>query len=132
MNPAAKKRAKILGIFGFLILVAILSEGCRHAWVRYPQLPPEACRIYPSSRECRRALDARDTNQQSSSGSVHKIKQDYYFFGLYPGIQVLDTSQYCPDGPKLVHQYTSTTNAIWEQVSLGVYSPQTVEVECYP
>lgn len=98
--------------------------------VRYPQAPPEACRIYPTSKECKRALDIRSA-QAEQGGEVHKVQHTYYFFGLYPGNLVLDTSKYCADGPRSVHQYTSFWNGFWEQLTLAIYSPQTVEIECY-
>ncbi|MEI1277942.1 hypothetical protein V6Z05_06425 [Leptospira venezuelensis] len=121
---------KVLHIFFILLLSLGFGESCRHAMVRYPQAPPEACRIYPTSKECKRALDIRSA-QAEQGGEVHKVQHTYYFFGLYPGNLVLDTSKYCADGPRSVHQYTSFWNGFWEQLTLAIYSPQTVEIECY-
>ncbi|PJZ71610.1 hypothetical protein CH373_03100 [Leptospira perolatii] len=105
--------------------------NCRHAWVRYAQAPPESCKIYPSSRECKKALELRNSITEQK-GQVHKVQQTYYLMGFYPAARVLDTANYCPEGPKVVHQYTSFSDGLYEQLSLGIYSPQTLEVECYP
>ncbi|TGK08049.1 hypothetical protein EHO59_05805 [Leptospira semungkisensis] len=125
-----RKKARLFLAFGLFFSIFVLGESCRHAMVRYPQAPPEACRIYPSSKECKKALELRAAHQEQG-GEVYKVHQTYYFFGLYPGNLVLDTATYCPEGPKSVHQYTSFWNAFWEQLTLSIYSPQTVEIECY-
>ncbi|WP_010570949.1 Bor/Iss family lipoprotein [Leptospira broomii] len=117
-------------IFGFIWLLILLLGSCRHAMVVYPPMTPEACRTSITSRECKKALELRNADQNQTS-EKHRIVQDYYFFGIYPGARVLDTAKFCPKGPKLVHQYTSFWNGVWEQLSFTVYSPQTVEIECY-
>ncbi|WP_167881226.1 Bor/Iss family lipoprotein [Leptospira gomenensis] len=127
-----------LGLYQCLIRIFVLSafcifffEECRHAWVRFPQNPPQACRIYQQSNECKRALEEQKS-KQGELGKIHTIRQKYYFFGLYPKEQIVDASKFCPEGPKSAHQFTSFWDALWEQVTFTVYSPQTLELECYP
>ncbi|TGL49150.1 hypothetical protein EHQ61_11825 [Leptospira wolffii] len=121
---------KSISSIGILLSVLLLQTSCRHAMVRYPQALPDACKAYPNSKECKRALDIQASNQ-GEKGETYKIPHTYYFFGLYPGNIVVDAGRYCPSGPKSVHQYTSFWDGLWEQLTLAIYSPQTVEIECY-
>ncbi|WP_051133793.1 Bor/Iss family lipoprotein [Leptospira fainei] len=117
--------------FGFTWLMISLLGFCRHAMVVYPPMTPDACITSITSRDCKKALELRNSSQ-NQAGETHRIVHDYYFFGIYPGARVLDTAKFCPRGPKLVHQYTSFWNGVWEQLSFTIYSPQTLEIECYP
>ncbi|XDD52138.1 hypothetical protein AB3N59_19450 [Leptospira sp. WS92.C1] len=117
--------------FLFFFLLILVLGACRHAWVRFPQTPPLACQIYTQSSECKRAIEDR-IGKQGQTGKIHNIHQKYYFFGLMPARYVVDISKYCPEGPKSAHQFTSFWDAVWEQLTFTIYSPQTLEVECYP
>ncbi len=108
-----------------------LTEGCRHAYVRYGELPPAVCVNYPESMDCARARK-RQTELQNTPGERHIIKQNYYLFGYYPRNVVLDVRQYCPGGPRSIHRYTGMMDGFLEQLTFTIYSPQTVEIECAP
>lgn len=129
-NIRKTKNSKL--IFSVLFLFAALPLGdCRHAWVRFPQNPPAACQVFQQSNECKRALEAQKV-KQNEPGKIHVIPQKYFLFGLLPKEQIVDVSKYCPEGPRSAHQFTSFWDAVWEQLTLTIYSPQTLEVECYP
>lgn len=127
-------KAKRWMIVARVLAVACLGlclYSCRHAIVRYPQPVPQVCEKSPDSKECKRSLEIQ-AEKASQKGPVHTIRQNYYVFGLFPRDMVLDTSKYCSAGTKSVHQFYTFSDALFEQLSLLIYSPQTVEVECYP
>ncbi|EQA61721.1 Bor/Iss family lipoprotein [Leptospira alexanderi] len=114
-----------------VLFVLFLGE-CRHAWVRFPQNLPRACQGYQNSSECKRMMEEKRIRKEEA-GKIHTIHQRYYFFGLLPTEQIVDVTKYCPEGgPRSAHQFTSFWDALWEQLTLTIYSPQTLEVECYP
>lgn len=113
------------------VLSVFLLEECRHAWVRFPPSQPAACQTYQNSPECRRAMEEKRA-KKGEQGKIHTIHQKYYFFGLLPTERVVDVTKYCPEGPRSAHQFTSFWDALWEQLTFTIYSPQTLEVECYP
>nr|WP_246052722.1 Bor family protein [Leptospira semungkisensis] len=121
---------RILLLLYLFACVCILSN-CRHAWVNYPQRTPEPCRLYQDSKECRLAMEERN-GKKSQQGEVHSISQKYYLFGLYPSDIIVNVAKYCPAGPKSAHQFQSFWDGFWEQVTLTIYSPRTLEIECYP
>lgn len=125
----------IINIKNYKILIFIISViflvECRHAWVRFPQTIPEVCQINQYSNECKRIMEEKRTKREMP-GKIHTIRQNYYFFGLLPKEQIVEISKYCPEGPRSAHQFTSFWDAVWEQLTLTIYSPQTLEVECYP
>ncbi|MCH1913685.1 Bor family protein [Leptospira noguchii] len=114
----------------FFLAVLFLTE-CRHAWVRFPQTTPEACQTNQYSNECKRVMEEKRTKREEP-GKIYTIHQKYFFFGLLPTEQVVEITKYCPQGPRSAHQFTSFWDAVWEQLTLTIYSPQTLEVECYP
>ncbi|TGK08162.1 hypothetical protein EHO58_06060 [Leptospira selangorensis] len=126
-------RKKLYAVKRYITILLILcfSVGCRHAWVNYPQKVPEPCRLYQGSKECKLALEER-SNHTTQAGQTHSLNQTYYLFGLYPSEIVVNLEKYCPHGPKSAHQFQSFSDAFWEQITLLIYSPRTLEIECYP
>lgn len=60
------------------------------------------------------------------------LKQNYYLMGLLPRQIEYEESKVCPEkGIKEVHQYSSFTNVLFEQMTLGIYSPRSLEIFCY-
>ncbi|WP_165780225.1 Bor/Iss family lipoprotein [Leptospira saintgironsiae] len=126
-----RKKLYAVKIYITILLTICFSIGCRHAWISYPQKVPEPCRLYQGSKECKLAMEER-ANHTSQNGPVHSINQTYYLFGLYPSEIVVNLEKYCPSGPKSAHQFQSFADAFWEQITLLIYSPRTLEIECYP
>ncbi|TGL63532.1 Bor/Iss family lipoprotein [Leptospira sarikeiensis] len=116
----------------YLIFIVCFFTSCRHAWVNYPQRVPEPCRLYQGSKECKLALEERASKPSHGNGEIHTVPQTYYLFGLYPSEIVVNLEKYCPAGPKSAHQFQSFSDAFWEQITLLLYSPRTLEIECYP
>lgn len=65
-----------------------------------------------------------------AGGSTHRQWLNYYLFGLV-GQHDIDLDQVCPQG---VHAWRTEAAAIGllDLVTLGIYSPRTVTIECAP
>lgn len=52
--------------------------------------------------------------------------------GLLPRKIEYEESNICPErGIKEIHQFSSFTNVLFEQMTLGIYSPRSLEIFCY-
>lgn len=59
------------------------------------------------------------------------IKNKFYLWGLFPRKVTVDISEICPSGKmELVHQYENPADAVWAQVTFGIYYPRTIRVKC--
>lgn len=115
-----------------LLAIVALASQCRHAHVRFDPPLPAVCSKSPTSPDCERAKKTQDSARQSSTkGTMHVVHQDFLLFGLYPRRQIIDLSKYCPSGAKSLHQYVSLEDGLLEQLTLTIYSPRTLEIECY-
>lgn len=86
--------------------------------------------MYINSKECKLAQEER-ASKKDQPGKVHLVSQTYYLFGLYPSEIVVNLRKYCPEGTKTVHQFKSFWDGVLEQLTLTIYSPNTLEIECY-
>ncbi|EMJ67098.1 hypothetical protein LEP1GSC051_3713 [Leptospira sp. P2653] len=48
-----------------------------------------------------------------------------------PREYLIDVTGYCPNGIKEVRQYSTFLDLIYEQLTLGIYSPRTLNLICY-
>ncbi|WP_425460674.1 Bor/Iss family lipoprotein [Leptospira gomenensis] len=104
--------------------------ACQHARVRFPQDPPKSCLIAANQKQCKAAMEERERlNAQPSP--VHTIPQAFYFWGMSPKNYPVETSSYCANGVREVHQYSTFFDSLYEQLTLGIYSPRTLELVCY-
>lgn len=107
-------------------LVAFLFVGaCQHARVELaPALvSPGQRRPAPSTAETGRAV--REQNRLV-------LKQRYFAWGLLPRERTYSEEELCPSrGIKVIHQFHTAGDILAEQLTLGVYSPRTLEIQCY-
>ncbi|TGK32702.1 hypothetical protein EHQ12_12225 [Leptospira gomenensis] len=67
-----------------------------------------------------------------TQGKTITFKQDYYLMGLFPRKIQYDESSLCPSrGIKEIHQYSTLWNGVCEQLTLGIYSPRSIEISCH-
>lgn len=97
------------GLWCVLFCMTTAVAACQHARAAAP----------PSA-----AVDAADTPR------VVQLHHAYYLFGLLPRNIELVAEDLCPAGIRGLDQYTSFTDGLFEQLTLGIYSPRTVEVTC--
>ncbi|MBM9575949.1 hypothetical protein JWG45_02175 [Leptospira sp. 201903070] len=74
-------------------------------------------------------------NQKKAAESKKErilLKQNYYLMGLLPRKIEYEEANICPErGIKEIHQYSSFMNIVFEQMTLGIYSPRSLEIFCY-
>ncbi|TGK15877.1 Bor/Iss family lipoprotein [Leptospira kmetyi] len=96
-----------------LILFSFQAILCQHARVE----------VAPTLKQKRKA----ETNRETIL-----LKQNYYLMGLLPRKLEYSESEYCPHrGIKEVHQYSSIMNILVEQMTIGIYSPRSLEIVCH-
>lgn len=73
---------------------------------------------------------AAGTRLEESHVTV-ELSHTYFLMGLLPRNVVIEEGVVCP-GARVhsMHQYTSFRDGVLEQLSLGIYSPRTVEIVC--
>ncbi|MGJ4752537.1 Bor/Iss family lipoprotein [Leptospira kmetyi] len=115
-------------VFLFSILNAFAA--CQNVRVRFPQEPPKSCSNPATQRQCKNALEDRERLNAEPS-QMHVIPQSFYFWGMRPKNYPINASAYCPNGVKKAHQYSTFFDSLYEQLTLGVYSPRTLNLICY-
>jgi hypothetical protein len=75
-------------------------------------------------------LQSKKIDNQVESKVI--LKQNYFFMGLLPRKIEYNESILCPvRGMKEIHQYSSLTDGVLEQITFGIYSPRSIEIVCY-
>ncbi|WP_254055542.1 Bor family protein [Leptospira mayottensis] len=126
LQKALKKNGKLI-IVMFLLTV---FWNCQHARVRFPQETPEPCKLSNQKKECKIALEAR-IKMESTPKQTFTISQNFYFWGLKPSNYAIDGTAYCPHGVYEAYQFTSFWNGLYEQLTLGFFSPRTLVLTCH-
>ncbi|PJZ59344.1 hypothetical protein CH367_01755 [Leptospira barantonii] len=83
-----------------------------------------------TQKQCKNALDDRERLNAEPS-QMHVIPQSFYFWGMSPKNYAINGSTYCPNGIKEAHQYSTFFDSLYEQLTLGIYSPRTLNLICY-
>lgn len=83
-----------------------------------------------ADKKCKQALEERERLSAEPS-QMHVIPQAYYYWGLSPKNYPIDTTAYCPNGIKEAHQYSTFFDSLYEQLTVGIYSPRTLILICY-
>ncbi|RHX95943.1 hypothetical protein DLM76_02980 [Leptospira yasudae] len=113
-----------------VLLFMGIFVACQHTRVRFPQDPPKSCLNPSAQRQCRAALEDRERLNAEPS-QMHVIPQSFYFWGMSPKNYPVNAVSYCPNGVKEAHQYSTFFDALYEQLTLGIYSPRTLDLICY-
>lgn len=96
-----------------LILLTLDFISCQHARVE----------VAPTLKQKRKT----ETNRETIL-----LKQNYFLMGLLPRKLEYSESEYCPNrGIKEIHQYSSISNILFEQMTIGIYSPRSLEIVCH-
>jgi hypothetical protein len=111
-----------------LLLASLASVTlCQHARVAIPV--PSGAHEGTGTPAAKRLPAAERETSPAQSGTI-RLSHGYFLFGLYPRNVELSETELCPGGIAAVDQYTSFRDGLFEQLTLGVYSPRTVEVRC--
>nr|WP_244939972.1 Bor family protein [Leptospira adleri] len=116
-----------------IFIILLISSGasfCQHVRVRFNQDPPKDCMSLKADKKCRQALEERERLNAEPS-QMYVIPQAYYYWGLSPKNYPIDTTAYCSNGVKEAHQYSTFFDSLYEQLTIGIYSPRTLVLICY-
>lgn len=98
-----------------LVILFFCFIHCHHA--RYSSDTCETCKPF-----------AMKTNYDKNF--VLPLK--FYFWGLYPPKLEFNSSDLCKFSEiKEIHEYTSISDGIYENLTLGIYTPRTLAVNCF-
>jgi|JI9StandDraft_1071089.scaffolds.fasta_scaffold177554_3 hypothetical protein len=124
------------GIIKLLLILFSISFfiQCQHARVRLiPDIPNE-CKPW-SEKEfkevCQDALQSIRNNLSKKKTTVKDYSQAYLYWGLRPKTIPIDLTKECPKGVYEIYQFSSFKNVIYEQLTIGFYSPRTLRLTCY-
>ncbi len=134
-------------MLSILPLSVILS--CQHGRVQLAARYPDTCK--KNQEEIRNAKQDESTeklrelenqcqedlqkvkNEDFASDRItsHTMKQEFYIGGIYPFDYKIDLAELCPGQSLLeVYQYATWKDGLYEQLTLGIYSPRTLEIKC--
>ncbi|MDI7207844.1 hypothetical protein QMN03_13240 [Leptospira santarosai] len=116
--------------FLFVVFLFTALWNCQHVRVRFSQEIPEPCKTSNQKKECKIALETR-AKKESAPKQTFTISQNFYFWGLKPANYAIDGITYCPHGVYEAYQYTSFRNGLYEQLTLGIFSPRTLILTCH-
>lgn len=93
----------------FLTLAGIIST-CQHAIVH---------------------LDSNIIQDLDQNAITNEIKIEYWLWGLRPSPHIISADDLCP-GMQIVrlHEYSSLTDGLLENFTLGIYGPKRLEATC--
>jgi len=89
-----------------LTLLILLSIGCHHARVRLDKETPK------------------------TKGEVKMIHKRFWLGGMFPRKVEIDATKLCSSGVYEVDEYYRWQDAVWTQVTLGIYVPRTIKITC--
>lgn len=98
---------------GAALFVLFMTSSCQHARVRF-----DGC------SECRGAVE-------KYGDTVVTRTIPFYFWGLGPSKVTLRASDLCPDRKVVeIYERSTVSDGLWENLTLGLYAPKTVDVVC--
>lgn len=119
------------------LLLFILTVGlfhCQHARIRIPPPLPEECKPWSEKQydpTCQEKRQSQKNEWESFPVLVKEYEQKYFFWGLKPSDIYYKLDEECPNGVKEIYQYSTLKDAVYEQLTIGIYSPRTLRLTCY-
>ncbi|MCH1912669.1 Bor family protein [Leptospira noguchii] len=111
-------------------LILSLFITCQNVQVSFTQKPPQSCMPPILRRQCKNDLEER-ARLNAQPPQVHVISQSFYFWGIIPKKHYVNVNEYCPNKIKEIRQYSTFLDFLYEQLTLGIYTPRTLNLTCY-
>ncbi|TQE73268.1 Bor/Iss family lipoprotein [Leptospira noguchii] len=111
-------------------LILSLFVTCQNVQVSFTQKPPQSCMPPILRRQCKNDLEER-ARLNAQPPQVHVISQSFYFWGMIPNKHYVNVNEYCPNKIKEIRQYSTFLDFLYEQLTLGIYTPRTLNLTCY-
>ncbi len=129
-----KSAKRVLLVSILATLSGFLSQSCQHARIRISPPIPAECKPWAemqSSPECQAKREVQWKSLEEIPTTVKEYDQIYYYWGLKPNEISLRLDEECPQGVYEIHQFSTFQNALYEQLTLGFYSPRTLRLTCF-
>ncbi|PJZ69117.1 hypothetical protein CH373_11635 [Leptospira perolatii] len=108
-------KSQMIRFGSMLIFFSLFFASCQHARLKLAPV-----------QEKTKVADAKENPPEIN------IKQRYYLFGLYPRNMEYSEKELCPArGIKEIHQYSTFWDLTFEQLTIGIYSPRSLSIQCY-
>ncbi len=124
------RRSTIIALF----LTTIGLSSCQHVRVQTAWEIPASCTMANAlaGEKCKQDLEEQKrTILASNRITTHVIQQSFYLMGLYPLEQRIQLHDYCPGETLLeAYQYSTWKQGLFEQLTLGIWSPRTLIIKC--
>ncbi|EMM98397.1 hypothetical protein LEP1GSC021_2343 [Leptospira noguchii str. 1993005606] len=111
-------------------MILSLFVTCQNVQVSFTQKPPQSCMPPILRRQCKNDLEER-ARLNAQPPQVHVISQSFYFWGMIPKKHYVNVNEYCPNKIKEIRQYSTFLDFLYEQLTLGIYTPRTLNLTCY-
>jgi hypothetical protein len=119
----------------FILLGCLLFLfQCQHARIRLIPSLPEQCIPWSEKQQkedCQSSLEIIRNDLAKKKTIEKEFPQVYTYWGFSPDNIQVDLNKECPKGVFEIYQYSSLTNAVYEQLTIGFYSPRTLRLTCY-
>lgn len=122
-------------LFRAMILsLAVLSmTQCQHARIRVSPPLPSECKPWEEKQmeeSCIAKRQELKAKLESIPTSVKEYEHEYYYWGFKPADYSIQLEKECPNGVFEIHQYSTFKQGFYEQVTLGFYTPRTLQLTC--
>lgn len=116
-----------------ILVLLLFLAGCQHAKIRIdPELPQE-CKPWVEKKDKEDCVESWKSLREKSDSipTIEKeFEQEYFYWGFSPKDIALDLNNECPKGIVEIYQFSSFKNAVYEQLTLGYYSPRILRLTC--
>jgi hypothetical protein len=133
MKSKSSPIRRIYFALAFMMYFSVFIFNCQHARIRMePELPQE-CKPWvekKSEASCMEAWSKLKERRDSIPTVEKEYEQIYYYWGFSPDDISLRLDEECPKGVVEIYQYSTFKNALYEQLTIGFYSPRTLRLTC--
>lgn len=120
--------------FWILLSIFLFIINCQHARIRFIPDLPDQCIPWSEKNQnevCQASLEIIRNDLAKKKTVEKEFPQIYTYWGFKPEDIQVDLNKECPKGVYEIHQYSTLMNAIYEQLTIGFYSPRTLRLTCY-
>lgn len=120
--------------FGIFLSMFLFILNCQHARIRFIPDLPDQCIPWSEKNQnevCQASLEILRNDLVKKKTIEKEFPQIYTYWGFKPEDIKVDLNKECPQGVYEIYQYSTFKNAVYEQLTIGFYSPRTLRLTCY-
>lgn len=115
------------------VALTAFAIHCQHARIRVEPNPPAQCKPWAEKQfeeTCEKAYNDIREKRDKIPTMEKEYEQVYTNWGFKPREISMNLKEECPKGVVEIYQYSTFKNALFEQLTLGYYSPRTLRLTC--